>query len=522
MAFEGSPPSNMVGLVVAVFFLQAVSVSSCLYQFPGCSAENCTALDATGLSDSTHGVYGAYFQNGVTKTKSGYGNMGASQTGLANLGCFKLPDGYTDNSVKVNTLNSIASEKNAVADKDGLYYVAFLGKFNRVSQCCNACHATNGCSFWRYTPYPVLPHGLCYWIQTNLTTLYKKTEIYSTILRKGVTTYTEIGHKQYSATTSNPVPKMAAMKRSNKDGTYTCQVPLSISGGSCRNLITSAAKDPPSLGVVTTKSELNGKLARSFCVLTDKSLHVNMLVDGYLDERAEGASAFKDGKAVRSWIKELGVVYVSNGEEFKLHMVARKGKEQTRGDEGFLSAINFGGEPMRLPKVGEFLDLSDGTTLTFVAEEKMGTFDVDAYSLVIQGLGEISIKMRAAHPLLQTREDAQVHFNIEFNNLEVTPEVHGILGQTYREGSVREERAVKYSTIDRLLAQNVRAGDERPLEGDRDDYISSHVIATDCVFSSFKSPQNALQFVAMATSRDDDADVVDLAHASGDGLMNEL
>ena len=75
-----------------------------------------------------------------------------------------------------------------------------------------------------------------------------------------------------------------------------------------------------------------------------------MLMGGYLDDRLVNAHAFQDGKAIRAWAKEVGVVYKAAGDQHKLQLVARTGKEVKRA-RGFLAAIVMNNELVSLPKV---------------------------------------------------------------------------------------------------------------------------------------------------------------------------
>ena len=42
---------------------------------------------------------------------------------------------------------------------------------------------------------------------------------------------------------------------------------------------------------------------KSFCLVADKHLHINMLLSGYVDGRNMGAATRKGGHAVRTWIR---------------------------------------------------------------------------------------------------------------------------------------------------------------------------------------------------------------------------
>ena len=246
--------------------------------------------------------------------------------------------------------------------------------------------------------------------------------------------------------------------------------------------------DPHFQGADGTRFEFNGIPDRSFCLLTDKSYHVNMKMHGYYDSRTVGASILHNGKAVRTWIRELGVVYKSaEGQEHKLHLAARAGTQQERG-EGYLASAELDGEalPVKGMQEGESLELPGGLTLTFVGVDKKGLYVMDRYSVKLSGSLELDLRLRAAHPMLQTESDAEVHFNVAFESVERSESVHGVMGQTYREE--RRARTMDYRALASLLHRPVAADGESGvgyLDGKVDDYVTSDVLSTDCRYSAF-------------------------------------
>ena len=74
------------------------------------------------------------------------------------------------------------------------------------------------------------------------------------------------------------------------------------------------------------------------------------------------------------------------------------------------------------------------------------------------------------------------------DSLQTTPEVHGVLGQTYRVDRERVERALKYSAQVELLGHAIAADGASGagfLDGSSHDYISSSITAPDCKFSAY-------------------------------------
>lgn len=103
---------------------------------------------------------------------------------------------------------------------------------------------------------------------------------------------------------------------------------------------------------------------------------------------------------------------------------------------------------------------------------------------------DVTLEMRAAHVLLQAPEDAEVHFNLHVNDLAVTENIHGVLGQTYRPTPSQEAKALKFSALGKVLGAPVVAdGDTGAgfLDGSVGDYESSHVLKADCKVAAFSA-----------------------------------
>ena len=254
-------------------------------------------------------------------------------------------------------------------------------------------------------------------------------------------------------------------------------------GGKCNAI---AKDDPHFTGAQGTSFDFSGLPDKSFCLLSDTRIHINILLRGYLDNRTESATVISEGKAVRTWIREVGIIWTADGIEHKVLLVARSGIEQTRG-AGFLSSIAVDGETLAVPALGKTLSGVGGFSLSLDSFEKTGPFDVDSFSLKIAGLLDLSVRMRVANPLLPAPPDAEAHSNLGINEVKRTEAIHGVLGQTYRKDHA--ERAAKYSELSALLKAPVVADaasgkgflDGEPLK----DYMTSNVLTPYCAFSSY-------------------------------------
>ncbi|CAI7749795.1 unnamed protein product [Closterium sp. NIES-53] len=125
-----------------------------------------------------------------------------------------------------------------------------------------------------------------------------------------------------------------------------------------------------------------------------------MRMHGYYDDRTISTSILKGGKAVRTWIKELGIMWINAaGVKHSFLMAARDGKEMACG-EGYMGELEFDGKALPLLSVGSKYALPGGLTLELTGYEKQGGgfFDVDAYSLEVDGLIKLDVKLRPAYP----------------------------------------------------------------------------------------------------------------------------
>eukprot|EP00850_Spirogloea_muscicola_P013574 SM000093S24385 [mRNA] locus=s93:23231:24851:+ [translate_table: standard] len=320
-----------------------------------------------------------------------------------------------------------------------------------IGQCCNLCRTTAACSLYMWE------------LQKNACTLLKPT-----VCTQG----------------TDKVPFTTAGSQDSRVFFDNCEYPIFV-GGLCNPNV---VNDPHFTGAQGTRFDFNGLPDRTFCLVSDKALHVNMKLSGYLDSRTAGATAFKNGKAIRTWIRELGLLWTVNGVRHTAVLVARSGKQQERG-AGYMARIEADGQEVPRLTLGDTISLGDKTaTLTFAGYEKTGPYDVDLYTLSIPGLLEAEVRLRVAHPLLQTKDDAQVHINVQLLDLEFSPEVHGVLGQTYRDDHT--ERALKYSSLVELMGHRIAADGEEGkgfLDGTPAMYESSSILAADCKFSRYGS-----------------------------------
>ncbi|GJP44405.1 hypothetical protein CLOM_g13716 [Closterium sp. NIES-68] len=328
---------------------------------------------------------------------------------------------------------------------------------------------------------------------------------------------------------------------------YTPKDPISYVGGRCNGDAPMKEKHTPAIS-----SSLQVSLPeRSFCLFSDPELHINMRLGGYLDRRTTLTNPANQ-PTPRVWIRELGFVWRSptegdatsgkSGKEGPVHnmrFVARRGPQEARG-EGYLAALEVDGTLVPRLMLGDELSLFDGqATVTLDAHEKSGPggADVDKYKIRIEGLLEAEVRVRAAHPLLQRDGDAMVHLNLELEQVHYSMDVHGVLGQTYRDEAMEEGSNLDYSVISALLHETARAEETAEsqavvsipeqqkgisetqqtegfssvwsgkLQGSPRDYQVSDILRADCKFAVFGKEQPAPEVPEEQFLDSDHADV---------------
>ncbi|CAI5947570.1 unnamed protein product [Closterium sp. NIES-64] len=363
-------------------------------------------------------------------------------------------------------------------------------------------------------------------------------------------------------------------------------VPPSYIGGKCNPLAT-VKNDPHFVGAEGTRFDFHGNLNRSFCLLSDRDLHINMGIKGYEDPRlvVGGRRGKRRQKMpIRSWIRELYMTWRDPiGRQHSVFLKARDGQEQRRGERGFIERMEMDGRPLTpptlvgqavhgegsfhmvlaalsrlktkgpctwcwqwrgqwgmagteshtmcasphlplapllpplppsLPQVGQAVQgegdfhmvlavagaMGDGRDVGQAVHGE-GAFhmvlaeaggmgdgrDRDTYRVRVGGVASMELSLHAAHPLLQTADEAYTHFNVYIKYLNNTDAVHGVLGQTFRGEITRAKRAEEYGLLTRLLRAPIQADGETGrgfLDGDVEDYATSAIDAADCAFAT--------------------------------------
>ncbi|GJP79120.1 hypothetical protein CLOP_g9360 [Closterium sp. NIES-67] len=195
------------------------------------------------------------------------------------------------------------------------------------------------------------------------------------------------------------------------------------------------------------------------------------------------------GKPIRSWIRELQVMWRDAlGAQHSAFLKARDGTEQGRGTSGFIDQMEIDGQAVTPPMAaGSFVSGTGGFKLLLV-ESRGGAWRVeDEFRLTVEGVLDMGVVARVAHPLMQTVAEAQAHFNVHIVQLNHTEGIHGVLGQTFRSETSCQVRSLRYRLLTRLLREPVdveSASGRGFLDGRMEDYVTSSIQSPDCMYAA--------------------------------------
>ncbi|GJP35450.1 hypothetical protein CLOM_g19976 [Closterium sp. NIES-68] len=275
-----------------------------------------------------------------------------------------------------------------------------------------------------------------------------------------------------------------------EQGAMAAYFPLSWVGGSC-DTSRLHNNDPHITGTHGTLFDFPGQLGKSFCLLSDRRIHVNVLLQSHQAPESAAAAALAAAgmprrvarASLNAWVKEVGVVWVSSaGKQHSLRMVARKGNQQERGTNGFLALLQVDGADVAVPPSlgGMPVVAADGSVvIRKVEEDEDGPFDVDTYEIALEGLGKVYVTMRVAHPVLQTPEEAEAHFAIRLAEFKTTSASRGVLGQALNKVNLDDRGTLRYDHLSELLHHpiaGISTSRRSSLHGA--DYVTPSILST--------------------------------------------
>lgn len=262
-----------------------------------------------------------------------------------------------------------------------------------------------------------------------------------------------------------------------------CYSPKKKSGNCPANprLPPGASGDPHFTGADGSRFSFEGEPNSTFCLVSDKNIQINAYYGGRWDRY--GNSTVKS----LTWIRQIGILWGRH----TIVLAAREGATWLH-DKGYMASIKVNDKEVKLGQAGDLAFLSGGVIQILWVASKVRTGDdiVDVYQVTIADILKLRVKIRPEVQLLRSETDGVLHVDLELPVLDVSDEVHGILGQTFRTDH-RDRLAMQKIEWNDSWNAHVVLGDnaEGFLDGNVSDYKTSDLLQTDCRYCRFVRSQ---------------------------------
>nr|AAB01570.1 late embryogenesis abundant protein [Picea glauca] len=233
----------------------------------------------------------------------------------------------------------------------------------------------------------------------------------------------------------------------------TCKTvcPCDKPGGVCQ--------DPRFIGGDGIMFYFHGKRDQDFCLISDSNLHINA---HFIGKRGQGM-----GRDF-TWVQSIGVL-LEDGRQF--YLGAKKVSTWDNSVDQLTMALN-----------GQTLTLPPGEGATWATASGLNVTRSDrANEVVVQVEDKLKISARVV-PISEEEsrvhnygiiagEDCFAHLELSFKFYSLSPNVSGVLGQTY---------GAEYRSP-------VKMGVAMPIMGGESNYVTSNLFAADCKVARFAS-----------------------------------
>ncbi|MQM14004.1 hypothetical protein Taro_046931 [Colocasia esculenta] len=223
------------------------------------------------------------------------------------------------------------------------------------------------------------------------------------------------------------------------------------------NVPGAVCQDPRFIGADGITFYFHGRKDREFCLLSDSNLHINA---HFIGRRAPNMT--RDF----TWVQSVGILFGSH----RIYIGAQK--TATWDDNVDRLTVIFDGETLTLPPEEGATWPMDPASAVSVSR----TADANAITLEVEGSFKISAKVvpitdedSRVHGYAVAADDCLAHLELGFKFYSLTAEVHGVLGQTYREDYV----------------SRVKMSSNMPIMGGEPKYLSSGIYSIDCSVARF-------------------------------------
>ncbi|CAI5517686.1 unnamed protein product [Closterium sp. Naga37s-1] len=239
-------------------------------------------------------------------------------------------------------------------------------------------------------------------------------------------------------------------------------------GGEC-NPLANTDDDPHFRGADGTRFDFNGILNRSFCLVSDRRIHINMGIKGYQPiANLPGTATSLDEEslvaALEAAANEKKPRHIRQLEQERLSVEELRELERMRANGS-------------LPLTGEVVAALDRETGRRSGEEGAGGGGEEKEQHSIQyAKHELKARLLKEKPIRSW-----------IRELQHTSGIHGVLGQTFRAEESRKVRSLRYRLLTRLLREPVEVESESGrgfLDGRTEDYITSDIRSADCMYAA--------------------------------------
>ncbi|KVI05096.1 Root cap [Cynara cardunculus var. scolymus] len=224
----------------------------------------------------------------------------------------------------------------------------------------------------------------------------------------------------------------------------------------CRcNLPGALCQDPRFVGGDGITFYFHGRKDQNFCLVSDNNLHIN---GHFIGKR--------NPKLTRdyTWVRSIGILF----DDHKLLVGAKKTSKWNENEEHLF--ISFDNTPLRSVE-GKNWNIYRNSSLliTRTAPANGVAIEVENSFRITATVVPIGAEESRVHGYNITDDDCFAHLELGFKFFNLSDEVDGVLGQTYRRNYVSK---IKISAI-------------MPVMGDIPKYYSSAIFGTDCIVSRF-------------------------------------
>ncbi|KAL6616788.1 hypothetical protein ACP70R_039058 [Stipagrostis hirtigluma subsp. patula] len=215
--------------------------------------------------------------------------------------------------------------------------------------------------------------------------------------------------------------------------------------------------DPRFTGADGNNFYFHGKKDQDFCIVSDAGLHINAHFIGKRNP---------DMNRDFTWIQALGVLFAHH----RLSIAAAKTAKWDAASDHLI--IAFDDEDVPLPAVvgarwapatAPALSVTRTAQVNTVVVELKGAFKI------VANVVPITAEDSRVHNYGVTEDDSLAHLDLGFKFFDLTDDVHGVLGQTYRSDYVNK----------------LNVSSKMPVMGGAANYLSSDLFSTDCAVARF-------------------------------------